>query len=152
MTIYNEAWAHRHQGNYWENSERRKVREITKIPSVSEHKEQTALFYWASVMTHKYPELKLLHAIPNGGLRDKAVAGKLKAEGVKPGVPDVCLPVARGGFHGLYIEMKRVDEGKTSDEQGWWLAELVKQGYYTWVCHGAVEAIEVIENYLGGGK
>ena len=38
------------------------------------------------------PRLEWIHAIPNGGLRNKATASNLKAEGVKSGVLDVFLP------------------------------------------------------------
>ena len=61
---------------------------------MSEHLHQKALFEWADRMEGAWPELRLMYAIPNGGLRTKAQAGKLKAEGVKPGVPDIHLPVA----------------------------------------------------------
>ena len=63
----------------------------------SEHQEQAALFRWAWFAQVKHPALALLYAIPNGGHRHKAVAARMKAEGVKAGVPDLCLPVARGG-------------------------------------------------------
>ena len=68
--------------------------------------EQAALISWAEAYERIYPELALLYHIPNGGKRDRIVAAKLKAQGVKPGVPDLCLPVPRGKYHGLYIEMK----------------------------------------------
>lgn len=67
------------------------------------------------------------------------------------GVSDVFLPVARGGFHGLYVELK-VKGGKPSDNQKWWIAETTKQGYLSVVCFGWVEAKEVIEGYLEGTK
>jgi hypothetical protein len=73
---------------------------------MTEHDEQVALSRWVTLLQPRHPELALLHAIPNGGHRHKAVAVRLKAEGVKRGVPDLCLPVPRGGHHGLYLEMK----------------------------------------------
>ena len=54
--------------------------------------EQVALFGWAEYNEAYYPELRLLYAIPNGGHRHKAMSAELKAEGVKPGVPNLCLP------------------------------------------------------------
>jgi len=126
----------------------RSCKKKASVPS--EHEEQAVLIYWASVMAkNQIPELKLLFAIPNGGLRDKVVAAKLQAEGVKPGVPDLMLPVARHGFHGLYIEMKRISGGRVSDEQKFWHAALIGQGYCVVVCEGAVEAMAAINNYLG---
>ena len=118
------------------------------------HKEsdhQQALFVWAKLMQSQYPELKLLHSIPNGGKRNLTEAVRLKKEGALAGVSDIFLPVSRGGFHGLYIELK-VKGGKASDSQEWWIAETTKQGYYSVVCVGWIEAKEVIEEYLGMGK
>ena len=113
----------------------------------SESEEQIALFQWAEVMSGKHPELALMYHIPNGGARYAATAGRLNAEGVKSGVPDLCLPVARGAFHGLYIEMK-VKPNKPTKLQLVWLSELSKQGYQTNVCYSWQEAADVIEKYL----
>ena len=71
----------------------------------------------------------------------------LKRQGVKAGVPDLCLPVARNGFHGLYIEMK-YGRNKTTDSQDEWLEALKEQGYFTAVCYGAEEAERIIARYL----
>ena len=65
-----------------------------------ESQEQQALFSWAEYAKGLHPELGLLYHIPNGGKRDKLEAARLKLEGVKAGVPDLCLPVARGGAQG----------------------------------------------------
>jgi hypothetical protein len=110
--------------------------------------EQQALFQWARLMEGRYPELWLMYAIPNGGARNKATAGRLKAEGVKPGVPDICLPVARNGFHSLYIELKRIDGGRVSDEQADWIDLLQRQGNKAIVCRGSTAATEAMEEYL----
>ena len=75
--------------------------------SGSESSHQIALMANVAYHVGKYPELKWLHAIPNGGLRDKITSGKLKAEGVKPGVSDLFLPVKRGCFSGLYRSEER---------------------------------------------
>jgi len=116
------------------------------IPTESE--EQKMLFQWAGFSEGRYPELRLLHHIPNGGKRGKAEAGRFKAQGVKPGVPDICLPVARFGWHGLYIELKRTNGSKVSAEQKWWLAMLEAQGYKAIVCMGSKEAVIAIQDYL----
>ena len=91
----------------------------------------------------KWPELKLLFHIKNetgeGGGRVMAD----KAMGVKKGVPDLCLPVARGEYHGLYIELKN-ETGRASPEQEWWGEELLKQGYYWETCHGWQSAVRVL--------
>ena len=119
-------------------------------PIPHEANEQTALFNWAQLSRCKYPELDLLYHIPNGGSRNRLEAANLKRQGVKAGVPDLCLPVARGGFHGLYIEMK-AGKNKTTDKQNSWLAALKAQGYCTAVCYNWLEAKELLENYLKSG-
>lgn len=114
---------------------------------LSESQEQILLMQWAELSQKKYPELKLLHHIPNGGSRHASEAANLKRQGVKPGVPDLCLPVARGGYHGLYIEMKS-EEGVISLNQRVFLESLNEEGYKAVVCHGFDKARKVIEEYL----
>lgn len=113
----------------------------------TESAEQAALIRWAMFMENRYPELELLYHVPNGGKRDRITATKLKAEGVKAGVPDLVLPVRRGGYLGLYIEMK-VGRNTPSANQEYWLKKLAEQGYKTAVCYGWEEASAVLENYL----
>ena len=112
-----------------------------------EELEQEALFRWAKLAENRWSELKWLHHIPNGGLRSKAVAVRLKAAGVKAGVPDICLPVPRGAFHGLYIELK-VGKNKPTERQEAWLHHLREAGYCTQVCYGWEAARMCIEGYL----
>jgi len=114
----------------------------------TEEQEQIFVFAWARLHENAYPELRLLHHIPNGGKRTKAEAARFKAAGVKAGVPDICLPVARHGFHGLYIELK-AKKGKVSDHQANWIFALQQQGYQAVVCYGAEAATDVIRVYLG---
>ena len=112
-----------------------------------EEQEQIAVFRWAKMEEQKYPELKLLYHIPNGGHRNKATAGRLKAAGVKRGVPDICLPVPKGNYAGLYIELK-AGKNKTTSDQDYWLEALSKYGYYTTVCYGFEEAVKTITKYI----
>lgn len=114
----------------------------------TEHQEQAALVEWAERAHGTHPELRLLAAVPNGGARHKAVAAKLKAEGVRPGYPDLLLDVARGGFHGLRIELKRRDGGRVSEDQSWWHERLRIRGYRVEVCRGWEAARDVILEYL----
>ena len=114
----------------------------------SEGEEQARLFSWARMQSGMRPELALLFHVPNGGSRNKAEAGRFKAEGVKAGVPDLMLPVARGGYHGLFIELKRLDGGRLRPEQKAWLDKLRAQGYRAAVCRGWEEASEEILQYL----
>ena len=114
-----------------------------------EAREQQTLFEWAEMMSYLKPELRLMYHIPNGGSRNEREAANLKRQGVKPGVPDVCLPVARGDKHGLYIEMK-AKGNKPTEKQEQWLSALSKQNYATAVCYSWEDAVEVITKYLGG--
>jgi len=114
-----------------------------------ESEEQTAIIEWANIMQHRVPELALLYHVPNGGSRNVVEAKRLKAQGVKSGVPDLVLPVARGKYHGLYIELKTL-RGRVSDTQKQWLDALRNQGYAAIVCRGADEAIAMIAKYLAG--
>ena len=110
----------------------------------TESVEQQCLFNWAKLREARYPELALMFHIPNGGKRNIAEATRFKAEGVKAGVPDICLPVPRDTYHGLWIELKRTKHGTVSEHQKKWLKELNTQGYCAVVCHGWVEVSKVI--------
>jgi hypothetical protein len=109
--------------------------------------EQKALFQWAKLQECKYPELVLLFAIPNGGSRHVIEARNLKLQGVKSGIPDMFLPVARGDYHGLWIELK-AEKGKLQENQKEWLANLNGQGYLAEVAYGWEEAKTIIIHYL----
>lgn len=118
-------------------------------------------------VTYPVPELRWLHAIPNGGYRDKVTAGKLKAEGVKRGIPDIFLPLPLRTFDrsycGLYVEMKRpetkkagvrkaliVDQaaGSTSDLQDEAIGYLRHNGYAVSVCFDWISAAKDIQSYI----
>lgn len=123
----------------------------------TEHDIQSAFFAWVQLYTTRYPELALMFAVPNGGMRDKRqdekgrwfspTAVKLKREGVKPGIPDIFLPCARGGSHGLFIEMKAPD-GSVSREQRRVHKQLREQGYAVGVCFSLESAITLLTWYL----
>ena len=114
----------------------------------TEEQEQAVIFQWAEIMVNRHPELRLLYHIPNGGWRSKPEAVRFKRAGVKAGVPDLCLPVARKGYHGLYIELKRQKGGRLREDQKQWLDDLFEQGYLAVRCDGADEAIGMLERYL----
>lgn len=109
---------------------------------------QCALFQWAEVATQSIPELEFMYANTNGGKRDIGTAVKLKKEGQKPGVPDIFLPVPKGGYHGLYIELK-VGTNKPTKKQQKYLRFLAEQGYCTYVARDDWrEPARVIMEYL----
>jgi hypothetical protein len=112
-----------------------------------EHAEQCALFRWAWSVRREHPELEWMFAVPNGYHRDIRVARKVKAAGAKAGIPDVALPVPRGPYHGLYLELK-VGRNKPTEEQRKWLEHLVNVGYLATWCTGWEAARDVIVDYL----
>lgn len=97
----------------------------------------------------QYPELELLYHVPNGGKRDKATATALKRQGVKAGVPDLVLPVARCGYHGLYIELK-APGGSVQKTQKEFIKRLGQQGYLAVICYGWQDTVQLIGDYLEG--
>lgn len=113
---------------------------------MSEHLHQKAFFDWAALQ--RFPDIDLMHAIPNGGERHAAVAGKLKAEGVKAGALDVQWPVARGGFIGLAIEFKFAD-GVPSKEQRLRIDALQRAGWCVAVCWSWDAASRLVTGYAG---
>ncbi|NMC30736.1 MAG: VRR-NUC domain-containing protein [Pelolinea sp.] len=126
----------------------------------TEHQEQAELIRWTKEphTLRLYPEVEWLFAVPNGAKLPYTGKGKqrrsrqaviLKAEGLKPGVPDLCLPVPAGGYHGLWIEMKSFRKGaKVSKDQAEWLKQLQVYGFCCKVCVGWVEARDEIMLYL----
>jgi hypothetical protein len=123
-----------------------------ELPAPLEHEEQCALIdWWAyACKAHGIPE-SMLFAIPNAGAgASKGQAGKMKAEGVRPGIPDLMLAVVRAPWAGLFLEMKRVRGGRTSTEQAARIVELRLQGYRVAVADGCEHARALITEYLKG--
>ena len=117
-------------------------------PRQLEHNIQVAVVQSCRLLERKYPELRCLMAVPNGGARHIAVACKLKAEGVRAGVPDLFLPLPiRGHCAGMWIEMKSPD-GKVSLNQKDFMEYLQWAGYKAIVCYSAQEAIDAIIVYM----
>lgn len=115
----------------------------------TEAQHQTFVMKWSRQpsVRGEWPELELLYHVKNEtkeGVKQVAID---RSSGVKKGVPDLCLPVARGQYHGLYIELK-APSGKVTDEQAWWVEALNKQGYFAEVCHGWESAVRVLSWYM----
>lgn len=149
--------------------------------SGTEHGNQEAIFSWANIASeygyilaqddrmytdskfvelqskphyNPFVDLKLMYAIPNQ-IPNAVVAARMKAEGVKSGVPDIFLPVARYGKHGLYIELKRnknVDKkmakGRIAANQSAYALALIEHGYQVELCYGWEEARDVLIRYM----
>jgi VRR-NUC domain len=115
----------------------------------TEHQEQVTIIHWwrSACGTYRVPE-SALFAIPNGGSRHMVEAANLKAEGVRPGVPDLFLSVPAGGLSGFFIELKSV-AGRASPEQVGFVASAKMRGYRAEIIFGSDAAIAAIRDYLG---
>lgn len=119
-----------------------------------EERHQIALFDWVKLAKGAHPDLGKLYHVPNGGARSKAEAARLKAAGVRAGVLDLALDVARGGYFGLRIELKatKAELGRAptvSPEQSERIATLQADGYAACVCEGWEAAQAVLLEYVG---
>lgn len=121
---------------------------------MSEHDHQAVVVQW---FKRQYPQLKgciwanlnaqmFLSRLPEK--MAYRVLGFLYKIGMKKGVSDLTIAVARGGKYGLYIEMKNESTGKLSPEQQAHLDLMQQQGYEAIWCHGADIAIAAIKVYI----
>jgi hypothetical protein len=114
---------------------------------MSEHDEQTQLFQILALYEERYPVLRWIFAIPNGGKRHPATAMKLKQEGVRRGIPDICIPYPVDEWAGCYVEMK-FGKGRLTKEQQEFI-EAFQNTHKIYVCYSAIEAAHAIGKYLG---
>ena len=111
---------------------------------ISEHNLQMKCVRYFRLKYKKY----LIYAIPNGGYRTRTTAKKLKLEGVVAGIPDLFIPVARQGFHGMYIEMKNGKAGKISKEQKKIMELLENFGYKVVLCRDFDQFMKEVDEYF----
>lgn len=128
---------------------------------MSESGHQKTLFIWAEWASGKYQDLVWLHATQGGAKMTPITAARMKAEGMRRGVPDIFLDVARGGYHGLRIELKtpevlaikdvskRKPPGSASVEQQAWITGYRDRGYRAEICYGWAYARDTLLDYLG---
>jgi hypothetical protein len=114
----------------------------------TESGEQQALFQWAKLNENIYPALKGMYHIPNAGKRSPVAGRKMVFEGLKKGVPDICLPYAANGYSALYIELK-VGKNKPTKAQNEYMEILRELGNRVEVCYGYDAAKSVIKKYIG---
>lgn len=120
----------------------------TRAAGPTESDEQKLLFEWIEWAKVKYPELALCYHVVNEGRRSYATGRRMVAEGLRKGVPDICLPVPNMRYTALYIELKRKNGGRLSNEQRGWIDALNRVGNLAVVCHGFEEARDTILEYL----
>ena len=124
---------------------------------MTEHEEQVSLIKWAREREERIPELEWIHSVPNGAkttfYRSKSGATYspqkmyMKAEGLKRGVFDLCLPCARGGYNGLYIEMKD-GKKKLRPDQEKFMEFVLSEGFLAVVCTSFSHAKAELLAYL----
>lgn len=140
---------------------RRQAGDIATPPHLrrTEHDDQVAFVTWAREHRTVFPELRNLFAVPNGaklpytvnanGERHSRQGVHLRAEGLEAGVPDLLLAVARCGYHGLFLEMKRKGNKPTAEQLDWH-ARLKAEGYAVVIPYSAEEARDYTLAYLTG--
>lgn len=113
----------------------------------TEHQEQVAFFKIAALYAVTDPRWSCIYAVPNAAKRSPRQGKWMKDEGMKAGVPDICVTVAASGYHGLYIEMK-TKTGRLTDSQKMWIDRLKKQGYLALVARGCDDALDIVRRYF----
>ena len=116
--------------------------------ALTEDQIQKQIISWAKLYRHNgQPLSELIHHSPNGGQRHIVTATRFKAMGTLAGFPDLFVFIARGGFNGLFIELKK-PKGRVSAIQQQRIDALNEQGYRAVVCYGFDESIKTITDYL----
>lgn len=139
----------RHYGFEAKNLHAAALLELANNPELikgnHEHYEQVRVLDW--LYRHMRYVYEHTHATPNGGLRGIRTAIKMVAEGQKKGYPDLSIDLARGGYHGMRIEMKQ-GNNRLTPEQIVWMTRLTEAGYYCFEARSADEAIKAITEYV----
>lgn len=119
------------------------------VPLPYEYQVQIAYLQWADLQKHKGNPLSLyIHHSANGGRRDAREGKHFKEMGVKAGYPDLTIDIAKGGYHGMRIELKRGNNDKESDKQKERIALLIEEGYHAVFCKGVDAAIKATQDYM----
>lgn len=113
-----------------------------------EAQHQSAYFARLALNEKKHPQLRWIFAVPNGGFRHKATAARLRAEGVRSGIADICIPIPTKHYHGAWIELK-IAPNKPTEAQKAFLEAMSNAGYFAAVAWSVDDLIEMTENYLG---
>lgn len=110
---------------------------------MSEERLQTEVVNWIKI---KYPKARFCASL--GGIyTGPRQAIKAKRTGYSRGFPDLQITEARGGYFGLFIELKTI-KGRATDVQRDWINDLNDRGYYAEICKGLPATIKTIETYM----
>lgn len=108
-----------------------------------EHQIQVACVNWFRM---QYKDI--IYAVPNAARRSVVMGKMMKDEGLLPGIPDLCIPVMRNNYGGLYIEMKDGKNGRLSDSQKEMIDRLRCNGYRVDVCRSVDDFMDVVNEYM----
>lgn len=114
-----------------------------------EHDIQAAYFDFISWEINRDSRYDAIYAVPNAGKRSVGALLYYKAEGLRSGVPDVCIPVPVKPYCGAYIEFKRPGEKQTQKQIEWFI-KLTNLGHKCVVCYDATVAYEWTKEYFRG--
>jgi hypothetical protein len=122
------------------------------LENLTEADHQKQLFIELEKLYPVFPDLIWAFHIPNEGAGPlRGMAGRMKALGSKPGVPDICYPIPRLGFHGLWIELKSMKPSASlTANQKLWLNALEHAGHCVKACRGMDQALITIVEYETG--
>ncbi len=124
-----------------------KAEKVARRNNYAEDDHQATVIAWSRLNERKFPALRWLFHVPNGGKRNAREAARLQTQGVIAGVADLFLPYPSREYHGLFIELK-AEGGKLTDNQRAFLQAMVSRGYCAQVAVGSKAAIDLIEWYL----
>lgn len=112
---------------------------------VSEEKIQIAIVNYLKM---QYPDS--LFTATMGGQFQRHHSQRLKAKltGYLKGVSDLLIFEPKGGYCGLFIELKRDKKCYPSAEQKLFLSNATERGYYAVCAKGFEQCKEVIDNYF----
>ena len=122
---------------------------VVRGEGMSESEIQQSCLRWFALQYPVFAREGMLFHIPNEGIRLGGMGAKMVREGIVRGVADLCLCIPRGGYHALYIEMKRPGSYQRP-EQKEWQKNCEKYGNLYVVCRSLEEFREIVTKYLNG--
>lgn len=131
------------------NRQNKSTKVVKKDLEPTEDSIHFALVDWLATVPYKDKTLlDVTHHSPMGGTASARQKSKFKKMGAKSGWPDIQISVAKGCYHGLYVELKRSKGGVVSANQKEILTMLDEEGYCTTVARGYDKAVEVVKQYM----
>ena len=132
------------------NRQNKSTKVVKKDLEPTEDSIHLAVIDWLKLIPYKEKTLEdYFHHSPNGGTSSPRQKAKFKRMGTKNGYCDLQLDIARKGYHGLRLELKREKKGIVSADQKERIDMLNDENYYAVVTRGYAATIEVIEWYMG---